>query len=242
MKVPGQAAYWGLLAVLTLLDLEVRPQSLPDQALDLLENVMDVTGEEDSPEGQGTTHDYADLVPGLFELQEEPLDLNSADREDLGKLWVLNELQVFNLVAYRETYGDLLTLYELQAIDGFDHRTIDQLLPYVTVGTGPREYKIKPRHIAVYGKHRMLLRVQRVLEQRRGYGNDTDTGTLEDPGKHYLGTPERLFLRYGFNYRNRVRFGLSAEKDPGEALLPAHISDSIKTLLPAFRRTGFDYY
>jgi len=38
----------------------------------------------------------------------------------------------------------------------------------------------------------------------------------KDPNKHYYGGPQHLYCRYGFNYRNKIRFGLTTEKDPGE--------------------------
>ena len=65
---------------------------------------------------------------------------------------------------------------------------------------------------------------------------------VQNPNSRYLGSPERYYLRYGFNYQNRIRFGFTAEKDPGEILFLNSLNDSIRKLAEGQLKSGFDYF
>src|SRR5213596_1192204 len=62
---------------------------------------------------------YEDIYESLFQFYANPLDLNSATREDLQTLYILNDEQINQLFKYREHTGNLISLYELQVIPGF---------------------------------------------------------------------------------------------------------------------------
>src|SRR6218665_1388553 len=74
---------------------------------------------------------YEDLYENLFQLFQNPIDLNTASYEELSSLYVLSVSQIKNLLAHRQQYGDLLSIYELQAIAGFDLKTIQDFLPFL---------------------------------------------------------------------------------------------------------------
>lgn len=85
----------------------------------------------------------------LEAYSKHPLSLNKADADQLTSLGLLTALQVSQLISYREQLGKLLSIYELQAIPGFDEGTIRMILPYVKVTEEP---------VSARGDHTLLLR------------------------------------------------------------------------------------
>ncbi|WPQ62839.1 helix-hairpin-helix domain-containing protein [Chitinophaga sancti] len=65
--------------------------------------------------------------------KKHPLSLNRADIAELTSLGLLTSLQIDELINYKKQFGNLLSIYELQAVPGFDETTIQLVLPYVTV-------------------------------------------------------------------------------------------------------------
>jgi len=65
-------------------------------------------------------HDYSDLFEDLVELAGKPVNLNAAKEEDLNAIPFLTPVQRKCLLDYVTTYGEVLSLYELQSIPGFD--------------------------------------------------------------------------------------------------------------------------
>lgn len=85
----------------------------------------------------------------LESYRKHPLSLNKADVAELTSLGLLTTLQIDELISYKKQFGKLLSIYELQAVPGFDETTIQLILPYVTVSEMPATEK---------GEHTILLR------------------------------------------------------------------------------------
>lgn len=159
-----------------------------------------------------------DLEELSYRLQE-PLNLNTATREQLEQFPFLTALQVENLQAYLYIHGPMQTIYELQLVEAMDKRTIELLVPFVCVkpveeGGGRPSWK----NIWKYGKHEALARFDIPFYTRKGYE------------KNYLGTALYHSLRYSFRYSEHVQAGFAAEKDAGEPFFALH------------DRWGYDYY
>jgi hypothetical protein len=125
--------------------------------------------------------------------------LNTADEQTLKTLGILTPVQLNNFIQYRNAFGKLLSIYELQAIPGFDTAVINELLPYVQLEESDQQSK---------GDHTILLRYSRDLERSRGYL----TG-------HYLGSADKVYLRYRYSLPNYISYGFLTEKDAGEERL-----------------------
>jgi hypothetical protein len=196
---------------------------------------------ENIAESHEANLDYTDLIADLAYLQENPLNLNYVTDEDLRKLIFLNNFQIYNLLGYRETYGFFITVYEIQAIDGFDQETIQKILPYVYVSEEKRKESISFKNIAKYGRNEFIMRYQRILQEQKGYAPIDDSALFQKPNSRYLGSPDKIYLRYGFNYFNKVRFGFTAEKDAGEVFLKDMVHDSLQNLAGTNLHNGFDF-
>ncbi|MGN6294756.1 MAG: ComEA family DNA-binding protein [Chitinophagaceae bacterium] len=146
----------------------------------------------------------------LEKFSRHPLNLNSADAEDLKELGVLNELQIENLLRYRNLFGKLVDVHELQAVPSWYPALIRRLMPFVTVAA---VFTVKEGLAKRFrqGSHSLLLRIAQVLEKSKGF----DPGT----GNGYLGSPQKIFARYRYSYKNLLQFGWVGDKDAGEPFL-----------------------
>ena len=159
---------------------------------------------------------YENLYGTLLGLYQSPLNLNSASAEELRALPLLREAQVAALLAHRRATGPLLSLYELQAVPGWDVRTIERVAPFVTVAGLSANAARGPlwQRIINEENNAVLLRYKRVLQPRKGYSPvDTFQGR---PTQRYLGSPDALALRYRVSHAHDFSLGFTAEKDAGE--------------------------
>lgn len=152
-----------------------------------------------------------------------PINLNTADEATLAELKLLTPLQINSLLSYRAMMGQLISLYELQAVPGWDVATIQRLRLYVTVSS-PIFLVHTLRKRLLGGNHSLLLRASQVLEKARGFGVDTTAGNL------YKGSPQKIFVRYRYVYKNLLQYGMVGEKDAGEQFFKGK------------QRLGFDFY
>ncbi len=152
----------------------------------------------------------------MFEILEyyydKPLNLNKATEEDLFELNLLTSSQINDLINYRATAGDLLAIYELQAIPSFDLATIQRILPFVKIKAGLDDYNVPIWEMMYKGKNTVYLRWDRTLEKKKGYIEDENGETK------YLGDANRYYIRYRHQYENRLSYGFTLEKDAGEEL------------------------
>jgi hypothetical protein len=161
---------------------------------------------------------YEDLYGTLLNYYQSPLNLNTASTEELRALPLLTEKQVAALLRHRQATGPLLSVYELQAVPGWDVRTIERVAPFVTVAsTRPNAVRGSlAQRIKNEENNAVLLRYKRVLQQRKGYSAaDTFQGR---PTLRYLGSPDALALRYRVSHAHDFSLGFTAEKDAGEPL------------------------
>ncbi len=167
-------------------------------------------------EDTDTELDYAELLEELELFLQNPLQLNTATADDLRRLIFLNDIQIFNLLNHISMFGRLISIYELQAIDGFDMETIMAIQPFVTVADEVRRRHFSFDDLMREGNSQLFVRYQRLFEEQRGF-SDIDPEELErNPNARYLGSPYRLYSRYRFTYYNNISLGFTAEKDPGE--------------------------
>ena len=181
--------------------------------------------------------DLSYLTDQLEEWSRRPLNLNEATQEELLALPGMDELLVLQFLAYRERFGRLTTIYELQAVPGWTLPDIRPILPFVFVQES-QSLDINPgvKHAAGPGfqeimgglEGEVIQRFVQILETQRGY-TDPDTtfrAIIGDNGQEigqdtllnsrYLGSPFRSYTRFRLRYKQNVSIALTGEKDPGE--------------------------
>ena len=185
--------------------------------------------------------DYEDLLENYIFLSENPVNLNSEEAMRLVELHLLSVFQYEELQKYRRFYGDFMFLDELEMVEGFDEQTVAIIKPVVYIEKDQSKDKVTLNKMARYGKHQLVGRYEQVLERQQGYLPIDDSALLAKPNSRYLGSPQKLQLRYTYNYRNKIRAGFTLEKDAGEMFFTDKVSDTIQKLLGSQYHRGFDF-
>lgn len=171
-------------------------------------------------ENSSENDDLSELTERLGFFRKHPINLHKTTQEELKSLLLLSPLQISNFFNYIAKTR-LLDILELQAIPSFDTETISRLLPFVTLTTLSGYDQLKPLKILSAGEHELISRYTRLLQKQKGF--------RELPGSRYLGTPEKILLRYRYHFQDIVSAALVMEKDAGEQLFnkksgPDHLS------------------
>ena len=191
----------------------VAAQDIPPATEQQLENLTDaeqVETEDDS------------FLQQLEYFRKNPINVNTADVDELRELRMITDLQIFNLISYRRLLGAFISIYELQAIPGWDVSTLRKLLPFITIAS-PVSVKNDLAMRFKGGDNSLLVRFTQVLEKQKGF--DKSLASTK-----YLGGPQRLFIRHRYTYKNILQFGIVADKDAGEQFFKGT------------QKKGFDFY
>ena len=176
--------------------------------------------------GDNESIDYSTLFDNLYYYYDHPVNLNQAKQVDvLLELGLLSEIQVVNLKKHIEENGKLMTIYELQSVEMFDLPTIRNILPFSMVSSELFAPNVSFKEIMKNSFNELYIRNIRDLQPKKGYSakeNEDDT--------RYLGSPDKLFVRYRFRYLNKISVGITGEKDQGEQFFRGD------------QKQGFDYY
>lgn len=166
---------------------------------------------------------WEEMYEQLCELDQHPMDLNQASREQLEQLPFLSAQQVEEMVAYLYQYGPMKSLAELQMIRSLDYQRRRLLTYFVVVEESRREGEGRNLTEILgaamkYGRHELMATAKIPFYERRG---DNEV---------YKGWPYRHWLRYQFSYGDQVKAGLVGAQDAGEPFFANK------------NRWGYDYY
>ncbi|HMU59401.1 MAG TPA: helix-hairpin-helix domain-containing protein, partial [Chitinophagaceae bacterium] len=138
-----------IILLLLLFPRVMEAQEIPLSSEQQLENQADTE--------EGETEDDS-WLQDLDIFKKNPININTADADELRQLRVLTDLQIANLVTYRSVLGKLQTIYELQAVPSWDVATIKKILPFVTIA-GALSLKDDLLKRFSGGEHTILLRL-----------------------------------------------------------------------------------
>ena len=88
---------------------------------------------ENAPENEQENIDDDHYLQQLDFYRRRPLNLNTATELEIAALNILHELQLKNFISYRRLMGNFISIYELQAIPGWNLDVISRIRPFVTV-------------------------------------------------------------------------------------------------------------
>ena len=156
-----------------------------------------------------------DLLCGL---EQHPIDINRASREQLEQLPFLSAQQIEGIVEYLYRYGPLKSLAELQMIAPLDYAQRQLLTYFICIGEEQPAGFPSMKQIARYGRHELIATGRIPFYERKGDKNG------------YLGYPYRHWLRYQFTYGDWVKAGIVGAQDAGEPFGAKQ------------NKAGYDYY
>ncbi|MCW5908543.1 MAG: hypothetical protein KIS94_11840 [Chitinophagales bacterium] len=220
-NLPQAAVYRLNVLVVTLLTLcssiaysQTQPGPDGTDVQEIIENL--------SLQTESESFDYDGSIDELEYFNRHPINLNTATFDVLHDFPLLSTQQKSWLLYYIAMLGKLISVYELQAVPGFDVHTINRILPYIKVDAELDEPKVPIGKLLGKGRFIFVSRYRQVVEKSNGY--------LRTDGKGYLGNPFNLFLRFRYNYGTKLSYGFTAEKDAGEEFFKGS------------NKQGFDYY
>src|SRR5690606_9089572 len=135
---------------------------------------------------------------------DHPLNLNRAELSELENLSLLTSIQINNLLLHIEKNGKLMTLEELQTIEGFDSEDIKMILPFVKVSTNVDSPQLTLNELLKNGENTLFIRYQGILEQKKGFSPISDSALAASPNSRYRGDATKLYTRYRYKYGNHL--------------------------------------
>lgn len=178
---------------------------------------------ESMVENVGEDYDYYELTERLQFYRTHPLNINTATSSQLSELPFLTPVQANSIIQHIITNGRLEDLLELQTVDGLDEETIKQLLVFVTIKPPNSLNEItKPASLVI--NHDLLIRYGQLLQKQEGYKIPDSSAR-----SRYLGSADRVFVRYRLNAGENISMNFNLEKDAGEPFINK-------------RHRGFDFY
>ena len=165
--------------------------------------------------------DNSVILEDMATNSENPVNINTATADDLERLNILDFRQVQNIINYRKSYGNFVSVYELGAVEGFTPELINSLLPFVTFEM-PSD--------SVSGIHKgwsskAIMRVKSAFPESEGYRSQS-----AEKGAVYPGMPVSFYSRYHFDIPGKIEMGFIADNDAGEDFFTRS------------NKWGFDYY
>lgn len=152
--------------------------------------------------------EWEDTYGLLCELEQQPINLNTASREDLESLPFLSDQQVEGIMEYLHNYGPMKSMNELRMIRALDYVQTTLLSYFTCIEVNVTEERFPPiQNIMKYGRQELMADARVPIYKE------------EDDDKNYLGYSCRHWLRYQFSYRDNVKAGLVGSQDAGEPFL-----------------------
>ena len=176
--------------------------------------------------------DYSELIEEYWTICDNKININNPDElNQLIELHLVNIFIVEKINDYRKSFGNLMMFDELQFIEGIDEMTLSILKPLICFEKPQEKEKLRVKDLWKYGKHQTIFQIEQCLNEKAGYQDVSDSILYQKPNKKYLGSPQKMLLRYSFTSQNKLEFGFAMEKDAGEYLFTPKINYSIKKMI-----------
>ena len=146
--------------------------------------------------------DWVQFSELLLVYTQNPISLNTATQEELEAIPLLNKFLAYHLIKYRKRNGKIISYYELANVKGFNKQLILWLMPFTSLSLDDEKLSFSK---LLTGKQQIATRFQRAVQQKKGLTNEA-----------FSGDANALYLRYRYNYQNKIFAGFTLQKDEGE--------------------------
>ena len=164
----------------------------------------------------------------LSRLHANPLNINTATRQELEVFPFLLPVQIKDILLYLQKNGPMQTLGELLLIKSLDYYTRQLLREFIYVGEENKQ-PFSWKKLLKNSRHEAVSRINIPLYLKAGYNDYSDDVLARYPNRRYLGEPYYHNLRYRFQCADKADAGFVVEKDAGEPLFAKGFN-------------GYDYY
>ncbi|MCX6149357.1 MAG: helix-hairpin-helix domain-containing protein [Ignavibacteriales bacterium] len=174
------------------------------QSDELIENLIEEStiDVEDSP-----------LLDEFEMLKENPIDLNSAELDDLLKIPGIDLQSAKAILDYRKKVGHIFSITELYTIKELDKAILESAIPFLTVETKQTQTKIEKQSSKFYDrlntfKLNVRSRIIKDIQTRKGFSENK-----------FAGSNYKTYNRFKLQYDKNIQIGFLSEKDAGERSL-----------------------
>jgi hypothetical protein len=198
------------LLILTLIYFLARGKSLAqnisgDGSVIIAEIIEEALASNDEGSDPGNIADEMNYFLG------HPINLNAASAEELRQLHFLTEFQIYSLLNYILSEGEMLSVYELQLVYGFDRALISRLIPFITLAP-KKGYKGSSSQLNNHFGQTLIIRTGFDGNRKSGFLPDTSGKTA------FEGANRAIQVRYEANI-SRFISGFTIDQDAGEFFL-----------------------
>lgn len=148
-----------------------------------------------------TLEDYCDV---LYHIEGNPININTATREELELLPFLSDRNVSDIQEYVYRHGPMKTIGELAFITSLDYNQRMLLSFFAYPGEVKKPLFPSLKNILKYGKNELLASLKVPFYTRKG----------DDNG--YQGYQYKHSFKYDFTYGSYLRLGFLGSQDAGE--------------------------
>jgi hypothetical protein len=174
----------------------ITPHNANGQSEKYSENIIEIAEElaadDSDPEAVSI------FIDRLHELTENPVKINSSGENEISRLFFLSDFQVKALAEYVHSSGQVVSVYEIATIPGFDKETAEMIIPFISL-----ENNLVNNSDSVRWRNSIISNFS-----LKSGNNDTSL----------LGSNWRILTKYKFT-SGKFSGGFTIEKDPGEKLI-----------------------
>lgn len=154
----------------------------------------------------------------LYNLEDNPININTATREDLEQLPFLTPQNIEDISEYVYLHGPIRSMGELALIKSIDYNQRQLLNVFAYAGEPRKPGYPKLENIMKYGKSNLMATGKIPFYMRNGDKNG------------YMGYQYKHSIMYDFTYGDYIRAGFLGSQDAGEPFF-AEVNS-----------TGYDFY
>jgi len=146
----------------------------------------------------------------IEEYSKRKTNINNLKLEDLIKMPYIDSLLAVKIILYKKNNGDILSLYELQNIEGLNDEIIVRIAEYLRFEEDDSKFNIKNVLTNVNEAKQLLqIKTKYLIDKPKGYA--TEDGYISSPLYHNV--------KYRCQFYNNLSIGFNIEKDYGERYL-----------------------
>ncbi len=164
------------------------------------------------------TFDWETLFDALCDLEDNPVDINAATKEDMERIPFLDENEIADILEYVYRNGEMLSKQELVAVPSLSAAKRTLLEYFITVKPTKQKGFPSLKTLTKYGDNTLLVSGNIPFYDRKGDENG------------YLGYKYKHSVKYDHRYGDYLRFGFVGAQDAGEPFF-AHCN-----------KWGYDFY
>jgi hypothetical protein len=134
---------------------------------------------------------------------QPPFSINNITKAELIWLNLLNDNQIASFLKFREQIGSFTSIYGIQAVPLWDSLTISRLIPFLILNKNNLTLPNKNEPWIFKDRWESVIRLTPLKEKK---------------GADWLGSNQYVGINFRYSPIDRIKMGISMEKDPGETL------------------------